>query len=217
MCLEGVIDMASERLRVSDREHIVKRLLCHAFEARVIAHARARHDHAMKVYRDIFTEDEIDRMYALPPGWLNTTDDVRARIAGSDNTMHFGGTWDLGPELRKCLSNSDVLKNNVSMRYPHNMINRIGKVYDANHPLAEQYEDLQREHSQLHELILTARKKAEATVNSYTTVKALIKAWPDVEPFIKPSKPITSFPVPVIPIAELNNLLSLPVEEEEAA
>ena len=209
--------MASERLRVSDREHIVKRLLCHAFEAQVLAHGKARHEHALRVYRDIFSEAEIDRMYSLPPGWLNTSDDVRARIAGTDVTMHFGGTWDIGMELRRCLSDSDMLKNNINMPYPHNKINKINKVYDADHPLAEAYEDLSREGTRLHDLIITARKKAEATVNSYTTVNALTKAWPDVAPFVKPSKPITSFPVPVIPIAELNSLLSLPVEEEEAA
>lgn len=212
----GTLDIASERLRVSDRENIVKRLLCHAFETQVIAHGKARHDYALRVYRDIFSEADIDRMYSLPPGWLNTLDEVRARIAGNDVTLHFGSTWDLGAELRKCLSDVDVLKNNVKMPYPYNMVNKINKVYEATHALADAYEDLSREHTRLHDLIITARKKAEAVVNSYTTVNALIKAWPDVEPFIAPSKPITSFPVPAIPITELNSLFALPVEEEEA-
>ena len=52
----------------------------------------------------------------------------------------------------------------------------------------------------------------ETALNSVTTAAALVKAWPEVAPFVTAITPVERA-LPVLPVSSLNEMLKLPVKK----
>lgn len=65
----------------------------------------------------------------------------------------------------------------------------------------------------LHDARVEARAKAQGILDRFTTTAALIKGWPEIEPFI-PVNPDKAAQVPALISSELNALFKLPVSDK---
>lgn len=89
--------------------------------------------------------------------------------------------------------------------------NGCQKVYETHSPLALEYEELRAEVVELNSAVSKAERSANSALSQVTTINALVKNWPEVEPFIplyalNPEKNT----LPAIQTSKLNEIFKLP-------
>jgi Nucleotide modification associated domain 5 len=199
------------RLTTLIRENLADQVLRHRFADEAEKLVADRVKFATEVYEDIYRKPDRDKMMVLPDGWLP---------AGLLIAVQFG---DLGSSYENVTFDGRL----------HGTINRIRKIptkpaetiyrrilekhrsgcakkYADDHRLSLRYQALKVAARDLQTRIEAAEKQIEAALNSVTTLPALLKAWPEIEPFTKryfvePSK------LPALPVRTLNEMFKLPV------
>jgi hypothetical protein len=202
----------SRRLTHDIREKIATAALRHRFHEEIEVLAADRAALANDIYNDVYRKADREKIEALPAGWLPTVEYIDAKfgdVAGDYARIYFdGGFYGKFQSLRARAS----LSNRPARRALHKHYHGCWKVYDVGHKLAIRHADLAGREAALVADIRAAERQIEASLNSVSTVSALVKAWPEIEPFVKPLSPIAS-QVPALPTASLNEMLKLPVSE----
>lgn len=129
--------------------------------------------------------DDLALFKSLPEKWFPEAEHINVSFAG----------------LRDSFSSPQ--------RVPTFVLDEV-HVFDADDTLtlearsiyAEQ-EDLIKQRREMHE-------KIKAVVFNFTTIEALVQAWPEVEPYIEKPISLPKSSVPMIPIEILNEELGLP-------
>lgn len=207
------------RLTRPIRDAITKKLLHRAFKDRAQAVVDRQADFARRVYEDAL-KPHLAAIAAVPAGWLPTDDDIKVSFGSEYTQLDFGNglSYSIHHTLRACGAEriSDKGGNRLELPFPSKFKGQCMKVYDASHPLAEEFRNLQVEQEALVAEVEKAQRTMKATLESVTTVKKLIDVWPEVEEFARPylyngeRKAI----LPAIPRAELNAALGLPPGEK---
>lgn len=202
----------SRRLTHDIRENIATAALRHRFIKEIEALAADRAALASDVYNDVYRKADREKIEALPAGWLPTVRYAAAKFgeAGCAYTqLQFDGSF-YGKIQSLRIRNGTADRQDRRCLYKHQ--NGCWKVYEANHKLAVRHGTLSDREASLLASIRTAERQIEASLNSVSTVGALVKAWPEIEPFVKSLCPVTSR-LPTLPTASLNEMLKLPVSE----
>jgi hypothetical protein len=204
----------ANRLTNDNRERIAFAVLKHRFAAEVAELVRDRAAFADDVYNDIYRKADRDRIDALPEGWLPTTTGITAKFgehSAGYETIQFDGSLRSGTLSRfhtKPKSRTLGIWRRIVTKHQHG----CSKVYDPGHKLAKRQDELRVRQVTLEQIVLESQKQIEAALNSVTTASALVKAWPEMEPFVKPY--MTATPnLPSIPASKLNEIFKLPVSE----
>lgn len=208
--------MATVRLTNNIREALLNKLLERAFKARCDEFMKRAGAFALRVHVDVFGSD-LDKMNALPDGWLPKDDDITVRFGYTQTRLSFDGT--LGRDgitdaFRKCGSRGG---STVYRRFTYSKYGTVAKEYNARHALAEEYEAFINERKDLSDEIERAAHTAKAAVDSCSSIQKLISIWPEVEEFAREflrdgeRKAL----LPDIPRSQLNAILNLPPEEDE--
>jgi hypothetical protein len=186
--------MSSNRLAVYMKDRIVVELMAHAFKARRDALEKEKHDLGRAVYADVFPAAILKAVKKLPPNWISTDDVMYVKFGGDFTRVSFG-------EQRPVPS--------ISRGNAHT-------IYSATDPMCDRYRAYLLAKKTLDEDESKARKQASATLNSFTTVGALLKGWPEVEPFLQG---IIKVPdrLPAVQVDVLNNTFGLPVAKKGKA
>lgn len=79
----------------------------------------------------------------------------------------------------------------------------------ADHPLAIQFFELERRHSDLTEKRCTLKANVKAVVDSVATVASLLRAWPEAAELL-PKDAAPASQLPAVQAADLNKLIGLP-------
>lgn len=167
---------------------IAKAVADHAFADRIAAAKEALEAAALAAYRTYHGDAAIERMNALPDGWLPCNSLLDFTINGQRLPVRLSK-----PARQTCRDNAGYIKLNG----------------DAAEAIALM--QAQQSFDRLREERDDAESEALRAVKRFSTIKALIAGWPEIAPFAakfdadKPSLPA------VIP-AELNAKLGLPVE-----
>lgn len=170
-------------------EGIAKAVTDHAFSERIATAKEALEAAALAAYRYHYGEESINRMNALPDGWLPCISRLDFAINGQRLFARIGK-----PVQITYLENEGWVKINGD-------VPEAVALQRAAHAL----DRLEKERSD-------AESEALRAVKRFSTIKALVAGWPEIAPFAakfdanKPSLPV------VIP-AELNAKLGLPVED----
>lgn len=194
------------RLTNNIRAGIVSRLIAHRFQEEFSALAAEHAAVALAAYRKVFTADEIALMDSLPDGWLPCEMGFDVRVSGRRYHLSFGGnglSWLAFAGLEKPGHKVFRVPTNIkhSGRLSFAEDSQIGRVIDEHFVRV----------SGLEGRIAGARRAATTAVESVSTAAALLKVWPEVEPFLpKGSAPAK---LPAIKVSELNAALGLPVED----
>jgi hypothetical protein len=211
--IDGERQMAN-RLTNEIRERVALAVLRHRFAGDVSALVRDRAAFAEDVYSDIYRKADRERMEALPEGWLPTSVAVTAKFGEHSSgyeTIQFDGSIRSGT-LCRFHNRPSSRSLGIWRRIPNKHQHGCSKVYDPSHKLAKRQEELRVRQTTLEQLVLESQKQIEAALNSVTTASALVKAWPEMEPFVK--QYMTASPnLPSIPASKLNEIFKLPVSE----
>lgn len=177
----------STRITSVIRSRITSRLLNHRFDKEQKALAVHESNLAMQVYRHIYTAAERKRMDALPDGYLPVNHGFRVHIGRYDYV---------------------VLELLQPVRVPSDHLGNDVNIKDA--ALHKRVKD----HLSAKVALKQARKRLDeetrAAITGFGTIARLVKAWPQVKPFVDQLGYVSekkSLPA-VIP-SELNSSLGL--------
>jgi hypothetical protein len=201
------------RLTSNLREQISLAVLRHRFSAEVGELMAERAALADDIYNDVYRKADRDRIDSLPDGWLPKSVCATAQFGESRSSyqqINFSGSMSgmlhkLRPEPHKTL-------NEASRRVPSKHQYGCWKVYEATHKLAIRHDKLRDAVSDLESRVRVCEKQIEQALNSVSTATALVKAWPEVAPFVSAIVPVERQAV-ALPVATLNDMLKLPVKK----
>jgi hypothetical protein len=195
------------------RETLALEIMRHRFSDEIEAFVTSRKSFASDVYDDLYRKVEREKIDALPAGWLPETNLISVQFGDTGAayaSLYFnGGVYGSFNKLRK--KSTDKIENiNRRVLSKHN--NHCAKVYAPDHRLSVRHQALISASKDLGERISAAEKQANAAINSVTTLPALLKSWPEIEPFTQrffsnPTK------LPAIPVGKLNEIFKLPVKK----
>lgn len=80
----------------------------------------------------------------------------------------------------------------------------------ADNPLVQQFYDLEHELATAQDDLAKLRQQVRATLDSFTTIAALVKAWPESAELVAGLVPAPKYQLPAVPVANLNKLIGLP-------
>lgn len=147
-----------------------------------------------------------------PKGWFKERDKFFISVAGVPGRLDEAFTHGASlHSLRKTHSWEIRLKKPIRVTYWES--EGYPKV-PRESVLWTEFEDLQQRIDAFFEEKNEAAAKTAAILARFSTTKALLDAWPELEPFV----PVVAAALPpALPIYEMNKLLGLPVEGREPA
>lgn len=153
-------------LRITEpmRQAITVRLLQHRFEKYEKALRRRENELALKFYRAIYSAADRQRWQSMPSGWLPTTDKIR--LAWGDRRV----------ELRL----SDSIPLPFTDQYTRHHVANI----KGGEALRERLNDFVKFESEYQSEREAVREKTARTLAGFGTVGSLLRAWPEVKPFL---------------------------------
>lgn len=183
----------SKRLTRDDRRKIVRQMLAHRFGTTVLEMARREVELARQVRLDTLGEKNIALMESLPEGWLEERNVIRVNAGGQyhqprmrifSSSSYGSGDWYVSVE------------HGVPLRVPYDLKWRS---YDADHPRAVELNAWANDVETMVKQIREAGDKALATLDRFTSVPKLLKAWPEIEPFVDIAASEAKTNLPAIP------------------
>lgn len=217
--------MKSFRLTQPLRAKLLGDILEHGFQAETLALARRLAAFSEKVLLDLMPEKDQVRAAALPKGWLPMGNSVQVQLGEGSNTyvdLAFNGSQILfgryrssGPVRLGDAVRNDAIPTAVLHALPYHMESGCVRRYGAAHPLALEWAALQDETNDLTTKLQAAASQVVSTLDAFRSTNALVKAWPEMAPFVAPYEP-GDRTLPAVPRARLNAMLDLPVDGARA-
>lgn len=180
------------RLNEQNRPIILQRILNHAFHEREEKLKQETKTVGKLIYDQVYSKDIQSKMAALPASFFISSSNIKIRIEGErvTTTVHF----------EDCLP--------VAYEHAYKV---AGCTFERAHPLVQRVFKL---HTTVESLRDVHRKKYEEVrqiLYSVRTIKALIKAWPEIESFLTDFKETTPQGGALVRnLRSLNNELGLP-------
>ena len=196
--------MAYVRLNNDMRDLILKRAIEHRFKKLAEDLNNKHAEFALKVYRSLFTAKEASLIESLPKGWLREGSEFQVQIAGAYTYLSLNGS--------SAFLGIPITKKEVTMRrIPAKFASAAATVIDAGTPLADEHSYLANETQAIKEKIREAERSLRAVLNNAKSLGALLKSYPELEPFTKGMTPERLATLPAVPREKLNSMLDLPV------
>lgn len=203
----------SQRLTNEMRSQITHSVLCHRFTDEVELMALERAAFAEDVYNDVYRKADRDKMAALPAGWLPEQEKMSAKFgdhkSGYVQIEFTGGFYGSLLRLRKTVKGA---REKIYKRVLDRHKGTCWKAYETDHKLTIRWEKFSARFDDLTARVDAADKQAEVALGSVTTLAALLKAWPEIEPLVQPHIPVVRS-VPALPVQTLNEMFKLPVKK----
>jgi hypothetical protein len=207
--------MASQRLTIDIRQSVASSVLRHRFAEEVAALVRDRKALADDVYEDVYRKADRERMNALPEGWLPQSPNITAKFgehSAGYAQLPFDGSLPSG-KLHQFQVRAKSHHNGIWRRITEKNKGGCSKAYEPTHKLAKRHEELRTRQITLEQVISESQKQIGAALNGVTTAAALVKAWPEMEPFVKAYLVPAVTNLPSIPTSKLNEIFKLPVKK----
>lgn len=190
------------------RDELCRALLTHVFKNRIEGLIAIHKQFVARVYDDIFTEAERKLMSSLPEGWLRTDDDFKVVFGSSENYGILNNNGTFHTDHLQCVSYNKPER--LFRRFPYN--SNAYKIYETVDPLAQEYFHFAAEKTELGEEIGEKRSQAMGTLHACSTINMLVKAWPEIKPFIPAHCFEKGSTAVALPVDVLNRSFNLPKE-----
>lgn len=205
------------RITKQMKEDMTKAALKHAFRSTAEALVKDRAEFMARLYDSVFPKSIRDRMEALPRGYVHEDDDIKFMFSSETievkfNGWYSGGFYGARPEWAKVMD----CPESISKRMSETVKSGIAIVLNGADPMTTEFEALQNRSKDLCKKIGEAEVAINVALNQCTTIKSLLKAWPEFEAFAKPYDLPDERRLPVAQTSKLNKLLDLPVDEAVA-
>lgn len=174
---------------------------------------------ADRVYNSVYPKKDRELMESLPSGWVPESDCVALNMDGELRCIYWNGSL-FGPYAWKAVDRMPHpfdRPNDLERRIAYKHIWGRGRAQ-----LKENAEEIRKDLIEFNDKLENLRdeyfdawRRAEAVLNSVSTVGKLLKIWPEIAEFVPeewycPRKAN----LPSLPIAQLNEILDLPPEEK---
>jgi hypothetical protein len=216
----GSLAQGNVRLLKYHREQIARKVLNYKFQNSTNQLQSLETEHrnlAQAVYEATFSKKERELMDSLPQGWMFEDADIKAKFGGEVVSLYFSGYLGglRGSAYNELGQMGYKRPDDVQRRMPYHNHYGIQKVFAHDDPLTVRFNSLSRRFQTMIEEARKSSRMLNATLAASYTSNALIKAWPEVAPFVKqvcgsPSAPSTAL---VVPVTQLNETFGLPVPE----
>lgn len=175
---------------------------------------------ADRVYDSIYTVKDRELMASLPAGWLPECDCVALNMSNGElHCIYWNGSL-FGPYAWKAVDRMPYpfdRPNDVERRIAYKHIWGRGRA-QLKENVEETEKDLIGFNGKLEDLrneYFNAWRRAEAILNSISTVGKLLKIWPEIAEFVPEEWYCQrNANLPSLPIAQLNEILDLPPEDK---
>lgn len=199
----------STRLTNDIRDSIATAVLRHRFNEQVDALIADRAAFADAVYCDIYRKADREKMDDLPNGWLPESARIGVQFGSSGSRfeyLHFDGCV-YGPlDAMRSKNDGKRVERRITAKHSYG----CAKVYEDGHKLSQRHAELSNRFEALKAEHQTAERQTKAALSSVGTIKRLIEAWPEVEPFASKFEDAPKN-LPSVPTSKLNEMLGLPV------
>lgn len=206
------------RLTNDMRSLLRKKLVTHRFSNQVLTICSDSAQLAVDVYEDLFSVATRIKLAEVPEGWLPKSSTIKAQFGASGSDVcdyaFNGANWVYGAPARAVSGDTyREVKDTVAVVMPANKKDAVVKVYEVGHALSIRHEDLKARKEACTKAIEAAERQIDQTLDKFTTLKALLRDWPEVEPFVQSLGWTAEKPrLPAVPVKTLNQLLDLPLE-----
>jgi hypothetical protein len=215
----GNLAPGNVRLSKYHREAIAKKVLHYKFQnsSNLLKSLETEHRNlARAVYDAAFSQADRAKMDALPKGWLYEDGDVKARFGGEVSSLNYNGSLYAlrGADYSLLTQMGYSRPDDLELRIPYDQHFSVIEVFDHDHPITARFNSLRNRFTTMIEEARKAKAVLYSALQSSTTSNSLIKAWPEVEPFVRQvignrgTQVVTALSVPV---ATLNETFGLPV------
>lgn len=202
----------SSRMTNGQRRLIIKNLLIHTFCEECKDLELEMEKFARKTYDSVFSQSTLKLIRKIPKGYLPTTTSISVQFGSEHVELFFNGyIQDLPLRTRSYWDENGV---KVALPIPAKMKNSVAMIFDRKSKITSEYELLKGKVESVKKRYDDAKTQASSAVYSVTTFGALIKAWPEIEPFVPDAN--VSKNLPVLPSDQLNAMFKLPVKKGEA-
>lgn len=182
--------MGTARLSGYTRNAIKQALLDRAFGVREAELKEAREELGRAVYDVIYPATLRQQMQALPKGFLPEAEGIGVSFDGDFTFVEWGG------------------ERRIANDHDHAAADMFG----PRHVLTKRFLHLQELDKKLRADRKAAGQEAWGVLGSCSTVAALLKRWPEVEPIVRQVLPSSAPPqLPALPLKQLNKTFGLPV------
>lgn len=210
----------SVKLNLGMRYKITEQLVHRAYLDRATKNMAEQVAISADMYDLVYPRETRAKMEALPEGWLPKVDHLQVQYGTGNTYCYFA-------QQRIRVARDGWHVNYGSEENPAPTVHRVvlarhrtGTVLalEATHPMAERLTAHKSEQADIGAGIIDLASATMRTMNQFSTVASLVKAWPEIEPFV--SKYLAApervyLPAPLL--RDLNKRLDLPVKEKEAA
>ena len=205
------------RINAAIRDETIKNLLNKKFLEQDLAIEKKRKEFKAEedklrhmAYEAVFSKKLIEKMEAMPAGWMPDATGVTVRVMDPKDENNFTDevvSW-----------RDDTQDNNGVRRIPFKFYHShaFAAVIPSDHPyivekrrIRSVEQDLQEEEKKLREEKRSARAKVERVISSVTTVKRLLEIWPAVQEFLPEMVSGDGGGVPALIIEDLNKEFGL--------
>lgn len=199
------------RLTTSIRDSLLKKLITRAFQTRVEECLKQQAEFVLSVYLDAL-KDDLPKLAGVPKSWIYTSE--KFKVVMAHDVVELRPGIGLSYSIPHEFIQAGARRNGEAWQMPYNRRNDAWKVYEAAHPLAQDFTMLTNKRTDLVTEISRASKQASAAMASVSTVKKLISIWPEVEDLAKEYliEGERQAILPAIPRDLLNKMLDLPPE-----
>lgn len=184
-------------------EKIATALVRHRFAAEVEAIRDAEAALTMEAYNWRWTDGDRAMMAALPDWWLDAIATIEVRQQSGIFLLHVdGGRYFEGMPPRAC----------GSMTWPQGRHYGKDRITITDEVLAAKIEAHAVAIDKLQNAIKSAHSDATRTIAAMPSLKRLVEAWPEIQPFATPFMDVKPNQLPALRTADLNARFRLPVE-----
>lgn len=134
------------RLTTSIRESLLKKLLTRAFQTRVQECLDQQAAFVLSVYLDAL-KDDLPKLVGVPQSWLYKTD--RFKVVIANDVVELRPGLGLAYSIPHEFAQAGSRRNSENWQMPYNRRNDALKVYEAAHPLANDFTRLTNEQDDL--------------------------------------------------------------------
>lgn len=207
------------RLNQKNRRQILVSVLEHKYKSKVKNLEIKSAKISKKVYESFFDKDKEKIFSKMPEEWKCKTNGLHVILTNGFNSfVDFSGKVKV-KFVTVGRSNWNSTYHNLSKveqvwwEVPKGFDTFNSKRFKISEELSEELLKLEQEVDTLNEEVRAAANKLKATLESMTSVKMLLQAWPEMKPFTDELVVVTKSKatVPAIARSELNTLFGLPV------
>lgn len=197
------------RLTNDIRDAIRSNLMRHRFKIQVTALRERSAVLADAIYNTAYPEKDRKLMSMLPEGWLDTGGHMYfSTSSGHKHQFCFNGCYSGIQGVH--YGTSDAAENRpFAYKWRDSYHNCYALKDEA---LNQQVEEFIQDVSKHNSAYKLAETQIEASLAAFSSIKKLIEAWPEVEPFAEAyiDRPVAAS-LPAKTVASLNAMLGLPV------